>query len=75
MFGAQADLLAGNDEVLDVGSGLQDVAIGEGQVKVTANLQYEIENTGVKNLQVQLPAAADGVRFRFDTPWRRPGLA
>jgi hypothetical protein len=43
---------------------LQHVAFAEAQMKVSANLQYEIENTGVKSLVVRLPAAADGVRFR-----------
>jgi len=43
---------------------LQHVAVTEAQAKVSANLQYEIENTGVKGLVVRLPAAADGVRFR-----------
>ena len=43
---------------------LQHVAFAEAQMKVSANLQYEIENTGVKALVVRLPAAADGVRFR-----------
>jgi hypothetical protein len=45
---------------------LQDVLVGEGQLKITANLQYEIENTGVKALLVRLPVAADGVRFNGD---------
>src|SRR6185295_8058322 len=36
----------------------------EAQVKVSANLQYEIENTGVKTLVVRLPATAENVRFR-----------
>jgi hypothetical protein len=43
---------------------LQHVAFAEAQMKVSANLQYEIENTGVKALVVRLPALADGVRFR-----------
>ncbi|MDA1277342.1 MAG: hypothetical protein O2960_25330 [Verrucomicrobia bacterium] len=42
---------------------LQDVTVREGQVKVVANLQYQIENTGLKNLLVQLPAEAQSVRF------------
>lgn len=42
---------------------LQHVEFGEAQAKVSANLQYEIENTGVKTLLVRLPAAAEGVRF------------
>lgn len=45
---------------------LQSATIGEAQVKVSANLQYEIENTGVKGFRVRLPANADSVRFRGD---------
>ena len=43
---------------------LQHVNLGEAQTKVTANLQYQIENTGLKSLRVTLPADAEGVRFR-----------
>ena len=43
---------------------LQHVAIGEAQIKVTANLLYQIENTGLKSLRVYLPTNADGVQFR-----------
>ncbi len=43
---------------------LQTAVVGEAQVKVFANLQYEIENTGVKGFRVRLPANADSVRFR-----------
>ncbi|MBI2926336.1 MAG: hypothetical protein HYY24_11620 [Verrucomicrobia bacterium] len=43
---------------------LQRVAVHEGQLKVTANLDYQIENTGVKSLQVRLPAQAESVRFQ-----------
>lgn len=45
-------------------SSLQDVTVSEAQVKVTANLNYQIENTGVKALRVRLPANAESVRFR-----------
>ncbi len=45
-------------------TGLQHVRITEAQVKVTANLQYEVENTGVKTFTLRLPAGADNVRFR-----------
>jgi len=45
---------------------LQHVEVGEAQLKVLANVQYEIENTGVKALRVKLPATAEGVRFRGD---------
>src|SRR4029434_10164567 len=43
---------------------LKHVTVGEAQVKVVANLQYEIENTGIKGLVVRLPASAENVRFR-----------
>lgn len=43
---------------------LQHVVIGDAQLKVAVNLQYEIENTGIKTLGVRLPADAEGVRFR-----------
>lgn len=45
-------------------TGLQHFTLAEAQIKVTANLQYEIENTGVKTLVVRLPATAENVRFR-----------
>ncbi len=43
---------------------LQHVAVGEAQSKVTANLQYQIENTGLKALRVLVPTNAEGVQFR-----------
>jgi hypothetical protein len=43
---------------------LQHFSLSEAQVKVAANLQYEIENTGLKSLRVRLPANAESVRFR-----------
>ncbi len=43
---------------------LQDITLTDGQIKVAANLQYQIENTSVKNLRVSLPSAAEGVHFR-----------
>ncbi len=43
---------------------LQHIAIGEAQIKVTGNLQYQIENTGLKALRVFVPTNADGVQFR-----------
>jgi hypothetical protein len=43
---------------------LQDVTLTEAQIKVSANLQYQIENTSVKSLRVSLPLAAEGVQFR-----------
>ena len=45
---------------------LQHAAISEAQVKVKANLQYQIENAGLKSLRLLLPANADGVRFQGD---------
>jgi hypothetical protein len=42
---------------------LQHVTVNEAQVKVTANLQYQIENTGLKSLRVLLPTNAESVRF------------
>ena len=43
---------------------LQDVTLTDAQIKVAANLQYQIENTSVKALRVSLPLAAEGVQFR-----------
>jgi hypothetical protein len=43
---------------------LQHVLVSEAQAKVTANLQYQIENTGVRSFVVRLPAQAEGVRFK-----------
>ena len=45
-------------------SSLQHVDVGEAQMKVSVNLSYEIENTGVKNLRVRLPSKAEAVRFK-----------
>jgi hypothetical protein len=45
---------------------LQHVSVGDAQLKVLANLQYDIENTGVKSFRVRLPAAAENVQFRGD---------
>jgi hypothetical protein len=42
---------------------LQQATFADAQVKVMGNLQYEIENTGVKELTVGLPQGADNVRF------------
>ncbi|MCP5519678.1 MAG: hypothetical protein H7A45_20765 [Verrucomicrobiales bacterium] len=41
----------------------QQVAVQEGQARVTANLDYQIENTGIRALRLRLPAAAENVRF------------
>lgn len=45
---------------------LQHVTLGEAQAKVAANLQYQIENTGLKTLRVFVPANAESVRFTGD---------
>jgi len=45
---------------------LQHATIGEAQVKVTANLQYQIENAGLKAFHVSVPANAENVRFTGD---------
>lgn len=43
---------------------LQHATVTEAQVKVAANLQYQIENTGLKSLRVRVPTNAESVRFR-----------
>ena len=45
---------------------LQHATVGEALVKVTANLQYQIENTGLKAFRVSLPVDADNVKFSGD---------
>lgn len=47
-------------------TGLQEATVAEAQIKVDANLQYDIENAGLKTLHVCLPAGADGVSFKGD---------
>lgn len=42
---------------------LQHATVSEAQVKIAANLQYQIENTGLKTLRVWLPVNAESVRF------------
>ncbi len=42
---------------------LQHATVNEAQVKVTANLQYQIENAGLKSLRVSIPTNAESVRF------------
>lgn len=42
---------------------LQHATVSEAQVKVAANLQYQIENTGLKSLRVFIPGDAEGVNF------------
>ena len=43
---------------------LQHLTVSEAQVKVAANLQYQIENTGLKALRVLVPTNVESVRFR-----------
>ncbi len=43
---------------------LQHVTVAEAQLKLAVNLQYQIENTGLKALRVQVPTNAESVRFR-----------
>jgi hypothetical protein len=45
---------------------LQDVTVREGQVLVTAQLDYQIENAGVKSFPLLIPARAENVRFEGD---------
>ena len=45
---------------------LQQASVNDGQVKVTASLQYQIENTGLKAFRVFIPTNAEGVRFQGD---------
>jgi len=42
---------------------LQHATVNEAQVKIAANLQYQIENTGLKAFHVYLPTNSDSVRF------------
>jgi hypothetical protein len=42
---------------------LQHANVTESQVKVAGNLQYQIENTGLKSLRVSIPTNAESVRF------------
>ncbi len=45
---------------------LQHAMVNEAQVKVIANLQYQIENTGLKAFHVYLPTNAVSVQFQGD---------
>jgi hypothetical protein len=45
---------------------LQHATVNEAQVKVAANLQYQIENTGLKVFHVLIPTNAEGVTFQGD---------
>jgi len=43
---------------------LQHANVSEAQIKVTANLQYQIENTGLKSFRVFIPTNSEGVHFQ-----------
>ena len=43
---------------------LQHATVGESQTKIAANLQYQIENTGLKSFRVLIPTNAENVRFQ-----------
>src|SRR5437016_10435667 len=45
---------------------LQNATVNEAQVKIAANLQYQIENTGLKAFHVLIPTNATGVNFAGD---------
>lgn len=45
---------------------LQHVTLREAQVKIAANLQYQIDNTGVKQFRVLLPTNAESVSISGD---------
>jgi hypothetical protein len=45
---------------------LQHLTLGEAQAKVIANLQFQIENTGLKTIHVLVPTNAESVRFSGD---------
>jgi hypothetical protein len=45
---------------------LEHATVNEAQVKVLANLQYQIENTGLKAFHVMLPTNAENVHFQGD---------
>ncbi|HTB63751.1 MAG TPA: hypothetical protein VK737_09190, partial [Opitutales bacterium] len=42
---------------------LQDVTVREGSTEVRANVNYEIDNAGVRELRLQIPAGALGVHI------------
>jgi hypothetical protein len=45
---------------------LQHFQVSDAQVKATANLQFQIENTGLKTLRVLVPTNAENVRIHGD---------
>ena len=58
------DIVQGEANVLV--TGLEHATVNEAQMKVAANLQYKIENAGVKAFQVLVPTNAEGVTFQGD---------
>ena len=44
-------------------TGLQHATVGEAQLKVAANLQYQIENAGLKAFRLRLPTNAESLRI------------
>lgn len=45
---------------------LQHVTVTEAQLKIAANLQYQIDNTGLKDFRVLLPTNAENVQITGD---------
>ena len=45
---------------------LEHATVTEAQIQVTGNLQYQIENTGLKSFHVYLPTNAESVHFHGD---------
>ena len=45
---------------------LQHAIVNEAMVKVAANLQYQIDNTGLKAFHIFIPTNAESVRFQGD---------
>jgi hypothetical protein len=45
---------------------LQHATVSEAQVKIAANLQYQIENAGLKSFRVFIPTNGEGVTFHGD---------
>jgi hypothetical protein len=45
---------------------LEQFSVGEAETKVAANLQYQIENTGLKSFHVLIPTNALSVRFQAE---------
>ena len=51
---------------------LQHATVNEAQIKIAANLQYQIENAGLKALHVWLPTNADTVQFQGE--WKKDSV-